>query len=206
MISYLILMSVLGEDDLCIDSAWRMGLISYFLPHGASGPFSGTSPRWISSRDTSIQFGQGGFEVSYPSQYNLVQHCYHGLPPALHLYSFVLPTETPVPNGQFNPRSDRHFNGSWQDSVSVVEGAKGPQEHLGTGSAELEITVKSVSERKARKKRDEYRDPDPQDGSTPRSTGGIAVPKRPRPGQAWAQRSRRGSRSSSPSASTSGRR
>ena len=49
-------------------------------------------------------------------------------------------------------------------TVSVVEGAKGPQEHLDTGSAELEITVKSVSERKARKKRDEYRDPDPQDG------------------------------------------
>ncbi len=164
IISYLVLMSVLSEDHLCVDSAVRRELISYSLPFGASGPFPGTSPQWISSPDTSIQFRQGGFEVGYPSNYNLVQHCYHGLPPALQLYSLILPSETPVPNGTFNPRSDRHFKGSWQDSVSVTEAVGGPSEHLDTGSTELEITVKSVSERKAKKKRDKYRDPDPQDG------------------------------------------
>lgn len=164
IISYTIQMGELGEDYPCANSgAWRREIISYHMPPGASGPPAGARPRWISSPDTSVEYQRGGFAVSYPSRYGLVQHCYHGLPPSLQLYSLILPSETPVSNGAFNPRSDRSFSGSWSDSVNGIEPG-GAQDHVDTGSVELEISVKSVSERKARKKRDKYRDPDPQDG------------------------------------------
>lgn len=155
-------MGELDEDKLCDgeDAPPSVSVTSFNL-HVPGGP---RASKWISSPDTSIEYRAGGFAVGYPSQYNLVEHCYHGLPRGLQLYSLILPTETPVPPGAFNPRSDRSFSDSWEDAVSEVEGAKGPQEHLDTGSAELEVTVKAISERKATRKRDKYRDPDPQDG------------------------------------------
>lgn len=161
IISYGIQMGELGETQLCDgEDAPPSETFSYHEGFRGERP----RPRWISSPSTAIQYRSGGFAVGYPGYYGLVKYCFHGLPPGLTLYSFVLPTETPVPRGAFEPRSDRSFSGSWSDSVNELDDSDGSAVHSETGSSELEITVKSVSERKATKKRDKYRDPDPHDG------------------------------------------
>lgn len=161
IISYGIQMGQLGETQLCDG---ENAPPSYSVTSFGKELAGVGAPHWISSPDIAIRYGSGGFAVGYPSQYNLVDYCFHGLPPGLSLYSFILPTETPVPRGEFEPRSDRSFSDSWSDSVNELDDADGSAVHSETGSSELEITVKSVSERKAKKKRDKYRELNPQDG------------------------------------------
>jgi hypothetical protein len=150
-----------GESKLCQgeDAAPRKTLSrSERFGRGDIGP-----GQWISGAGSSIQYRSGGFAVSYPLSRDLVEHCYHGLPLGLQLYSSIRPSQTPVPRGDFNPRSDRSYSNSWGDSVNEVEGAGGPQEHKDTASVEFTIDIKSVSESKAKRKRAKYSQKRPGD-------------------------------------------
>lgn len=161
IISYGIQMGQLSETQLCegVNEPPSHSVTSWEREPSGVGPAN-----WIYSPNTAIRYGSGGFAVGYPPHFSLVGYCFHGIPPGLSLHSFIVPTDTPVPRGGFEPRSDRSFSASWSDSVNDIDYADGSAVHTETGSSELKITVKAISKRKATKKRDKYRDPDPRDG------------------------------------------
>jgi hypothetical protein len=156
IVSYTIQMGNLHEDRIC-DDLPRYSYVSQPFPD-----FGDAAPpplvRWVGSPDIKVQYrpGSDGFAIGWPSEYDVTSaHCLHSLPASLDLFHLILPSDAPVPRGAFNPSSDRSYDETWTDSISIPQPQHG--EHSETGSSELSISVRSVSERKATRKRDKFR-------------------------------------------------
>lgn len=162
--SYTVQMGELDEDPLC-EGEDAVPPVKYSHPRK---PKPGSGPEWIPSRETQISFGGRGFALDYPTGLSpQLDYCFHAFPigndgePMLHTH--INQDELPVPRGAFNPRSDRSFSGSWSDDpVDRPRDQHG--DHSEKASTSLQIRVRAVSEKKATKKRDKYREEDPDPG------------------------------------------
>jgi hypothetical protein len=161
LFSYTVQMGEQDIDPLCEGKA--PGRIFTRQSPSRSGS---TRPQWISRRrsSTSIDYRSGGFEITYPYALSpTAYHCFHGVPEGLTLHTTTDPADTPVPRGAFNPRSDRSFSKSWSNPL-VNRSREEHGDHSESGSIRLSVTVKSVSEAKARRMGDSYRKRDPKPG------------------------------------------
>jgi hypothetical protein len=143
MISWNVADGNVHESRLC-DRAYT------FTSTGPPGGTAGDST-WLPAEDDSFFMNPRGFTVAYPSEYELVDTCYHSIPsgfPGVRFYGPIGKGDAPLPPGSFDPRKGKPFKLQLIDDVAYgPEHATGDpvQLHTEVWTSTLDIALEPVA-------------------------------------------------------------